>query len=122
MPLTLRDVTGHEMKVAHQRRRVPVYLDELAARGRLAGGLQSSMVIEEVESTGFILVDRLHDVVGFAGIILNPDFFSLSAIANFVPSLCPSLRPHVLILASMGLLTWPMQSPFSLFSLHKINS
>ena len=63
MPLTLRDVTGREMKVAHQTRRVPVYLDELAARGRLAGGLQSSMAIEEVGSSFFILVDRLHDVV-----------------------------------------------------------
>jgi len=108
------------MKVAHQKRRVPVYLDELEARGRLAGGLQSSMVIEEVGSSGFILVNRLHDLCwhdsesGF--------FFSLSAIANFVSSLCPSLRPHVLILASMALLTWSMQSPFSLFSLHKINS
>jgi len=105
------------MKVAHQRKRVLVYLDELAARGRLAGGLQSSMVIEEVESSGFILVGRLHDVVGFAGMVL----FSLSAIVNFVPSLCHSLRPHVLMLASMAL-TWSMQSPLSLFSLHKINS
>jgi len=96
MPLMLRDVTGHGMKVAHQRKRVLVYLDELAARGRLAGGLQSSMVIEEVESSGFILVGRLHDVVGFAGMVL----FSLSAIVNFVPSLCHSLRPHVLMLAS----------------------
>jgi hypothetical protein len=94
IPLTLRDVTGHEMKVVCQRKRVPVDLDELVARGRLAGGLQSSMAIEEVRSGSFILV-------------------------NFVPSLCPSLRPHVLMLASMALLTRSMQSPFSLFSLHK---
>ena len=72
----LRDVTGHEMKVARQRKRVSVDLDELVARGRLAGGLQSSMVIEEVGSSDFILVDRLHDVVGFAGMVLSLDFFS----------------------------------------------
>lgn len=110
------------MKVAHQRKRVPVYLDELAARGRLAGGLQSFMVIEEVGLSSFILVDRLDDAVGFAGMVLSLDFFSLSAIVNFVLSLCPSLRPHVLMLASVALLTWSMQLPLSLFSLHKINS
>jgi hypothetical protein len=121
MPLTLRDVTGHEMKVARQRKRVPVDIDELVARGKLAGGLQSSMVIEKVGSSGFTLVDRLHDVVGFDG-GFKSGFFSLPAIVKFVPSLCPSLRPHVLMLASMALLTWSMPSPFSLFSLHKINS
>lgn len=70
MPLTPRDITGHEMKVAHQRKRVPVYLDELVARGRLAGGLQSSMVTEEV---GFI--DRQNGAVGFAGMVPALDFF-----------------------------------------------
>lgn len=72
MPLTPRDATGHEMKVVHQRKRAPVYLDELAARGRLAGGLQSSMVIEEVGLSGVILVD-----------CPNLDFFfSLPAVVN----------------------------------------
>ena len=59
----------------------------LVARGGLAGGLQSSMVIEEIGSSGFILVDRLHDDAGFAGMVLSPDFFSLPAMVNFVPSL-----------------------------------
>jgi hypothetical protein len=92
MPLTLRDVTGHEMKVEHQRKRALVGLDELVARGRLAGGLQSSMVIEEVGSSGFILVDAPPDVVGFAGMIPSPDFFPLPAIVKFVPFLLSSPR------------------------------
>ena len=109
------------MKVARQRKRVLVDLDELVARGGLAGGLQSSMVIEEIGSRGFILVDRLHDDVGFPGMVPSPDF-SLSSCYRKFCSVCTSLHPHVLVLASMGLLPWSMQSPFSLFSLHKINS
>jgi len=77
MLLKLRDVTEREMKAAHQRKKVPVYLDELVARGRLAGGLQSFMVIEKVGINGLIFVDRLHDTVGFAGMVLNLGLFSL---------------------------------------------
>jgi hypothetical protein len=113
-------LTGHEMKVVHQRKRVPVYLDEVEARGRLAGGLQSSMVIEEGVLSGFVLVDRLHVWALLAG--SGSGFFSLSAVINFVLSLCPSLRPHILMSASVALPSWSMQSSLSLFSLHKINS
>ena len=74
------------MTVVHQRKRVLVYFDDLAARGKLAGGPQSSMVIEEVGSSGFILVSHLHDAVGFAGIVPNLDFFSIPAVVNFVLS------------------------------------
>jgi hypothetical protein len=76
------------MKVARQRKRVPADLDELVAKGRLVGGLQSSMVIEKVGSSGFTLVDRLHDVVGFAGMVLSLDFFS-SCYRRFCSSSAP---------------------------------
>ena len=60
------------------------------------GGLQSSMAIKEFGSSRLGLVDRLHDAAA-----LLAWFLSLPAVLNLVLSLCPSLRPRILMLTSM---------------------
>lgn len=45
--------------------------------------LKSSMVIEGFRSSRPVLVDRLHDAVGFVGMVLNLGFFLCSSLRLF---------------------------------------